>query len=51
MRWATRARCHVDRTAWAWLIRRFIDPDPRSLSEQADQLSDGRRARAGERLP
>jgi hypothetical protein len=28
MRWATRARCHVDRTACAWLIRRFIDPEP-----------------------
>jgi hypothetical protein len=28
MRWATRARCHVDRTACAWLIRRFIDDEP-----------------------
>jgi hypothetical protein len=27
MRWATRANCHVDRAACAWLIRRFIDPD------------------------
>ena len=27
MRWATRPRLHVDRTACAWLIRRFIDPD------------------------
>jgi hypothetical protein len=27
MRWATRARIHVDRAACAWLIRRFIDPD------------------------
>ena len=26
MRWATRAGPHVDRTACAWLIRRFIDP-------------------------
>ncbi len=26
MRWVTRANCHVDRTACAWLIRRFIDP-------------------------
>ncbi len=26
MRWATRARLHVDRTACAWLIARFIDP-------------------------
>jgi hypothetical protein len=26
MMWATRPRCHVDRTACAWLIRRFVDP-------------------------
>lgn len=25
MRWVTREHCHVDRTACAWLIRRFID--------------------------
>ena len=28
MKWATRAGIHVDRTACAWLIRRFIDPEP-----------------------
>jgi len=28
MLWATRQGCHVDRTACAWLIRRFVDPDP-----------------------
>jgi hypothetical protein len=27
VRWATRTGVHVDRTACAWLIRRFIDPD------------------------
>jgi len=27
MRWVTRANCHVDRAACAWLIRRFVDPD------------------------
>jgi hypothetical protein len=27
MRWATRRDCHVDRTACAWLIRRFIDAE------------------------
>jgi hypothetical protein len=27
VRWATRPRCHVDRTACAWLIRRFVDPE------------------------
>jgi hypothetical protein len=26
MRWATRAGCHVDRAACAWLLRRFVDP-------------------------
>jgi hypothetical protein len=25
--WATRRNCHIDRSACAWLIRRFIDPD------------------------
>jgi hypothetical protein len=28
MIWATRPQCHVDRTACAWLIRRFVDPAP-----------------------
>ncbi len=27
MRWATRAHCHIDRAACAWLIRRFVDPE------------------------
>jgi hypothetical protein len=27
VKWATRARIHVDRAATAWLIRRFIDSD------------------------
>jgi hypothetical protein len=27
MKWATRTGPHVDRTACAWLIARFIDPD------------------------
>jgi len=27
VRWATRRHCHVDRTACAWLIRRFVDAD------------------------
>lgn len=26
MQWVTRAGCHVDRAACAWLIRRFLDP-------------------------
>lgn len=27
MKWATRAGCHVDRTACAWLVQKLIDPD------------------------
>jgi hypothetical protein len=27
MLWITRPHCHVDRTASAWLIRHFVDPD------------------------
>jgi hypothetical protein len=27
MKWATRPGVHVDRTACAWLIKRFIDPE------------------------
>jgi hypothetical protein len=27
MKWVTRAGMHVDRTACAWLIRSYIDPD------------------------
>jgi hypothetical protein len=26
VRWATRAGCHVDRAACAWLLWRFVDP-------------------------
>ena len=26
MLWVTRPRCHIDRTACMWLIRRFVDP-------------------------
>jgi hypothetical protein len=28
MLWATRRRCHVDRTACVWLIRRVVDSEP-----------------------
>jgi hypothetical protein len=44
MLWATRRGCHVDRTACAWLIRRFIDgeatfsffEDPAEAPEEAE---------------
>jgi hypothetical protein len=43
MQWATRAGCHVDRAACAWMIRRFIDPgatflfvmDPEDVPDEA----------------
>lgn len=43
MLWATRRGCHVDRTACAWLIKRFVDPgatfvffdDPGDAPEEA----------------
>jgi hypothetical protein len=38
MRWATRHDCHVDRTACAWLIERFIDHDAEFLF--VDELID-----------
>jgi len=31
MKWVTREHCHVDRTACAWLIRRFVDPEAEFL--------------------
>jgi len=39
MKWATRPGIHVDRTACAWLIRRFIDPDAEfSFYAMAEEL-------------
>jgi hypothetical protein len=28
VKWATRAHCHIDRAACAWLVKRFLDPNP-----------------------
>jgi hypothetical protein len=36
MRWITRAGLHVDRTACAWLIQRYIDPQPEFVFVSAD---------------
>jgi hypothetical protein len=42
MNWATRAGCHVDRAACAWLIRRFIDPDAEFVFvDDPDEVPDG----------
>lgn len=41
MRWGTRAHCHVDRAACAWLIRRFLDPQAEFvLVDDPDELPD-----------
>ncbi len=31
MKWVTRKRIHVNRTATAWLIKRFVDPEAEVL--------------------
>lgn len=42
MIWATRRRCHVDRTACAWLIKRFVDPEARFMFvDDPDQVPPG----------
>jgi hypothetical protein len=42
VRWATRAGCHVDRAACAWLIRRFIDADAEFVFvDDPDEVPDG----------
>ena len=45
MKWATRAGIHVDRTACAWLIRRFIDKNAEFLFvHDPDEVPDDARA-------
>jgi hypothetical protein len=40
--WATRRHCHIDRTACAWLVRRFIDPQARfAFVDDPDQVPVG----------
>ena len=41
MRWVTRAGCHVDRAACAWLIVRHIDADATFVFTDADEIPDG----------
>jgi hypothetical protein len=38
MKWVTRERPRIDRVACAWLIRRFVDPDPEFLFVPNDQV-------------
>lgn len=39
MRWVTRKRIHVNRTATAWLIRRFLDPGAEILFVEPDAVA------------
>ena len=39
MKWVTRKRIHVNRTATAWLIRRFLDPDAEILFVEPDEVT------------
>lgn len=39
MKWVTRKRIHVNRTATAWLIRRFIDPAAEIVFVEPDDVA------------
>jgi hypothetical protein len=38
MKWVTRERPRIDRVACAWVIRRFVDPEPEFLFVPNDQV-------------
>jgi len=40
MKWVTRTRIQINRTATAWLIRRFIDPRAEFLFVAPDRVAD-----------
>ena len=40
MQWVTRARPKVDRIAYPWLIKRFIDPDAEFVYVPAEEVVD-----------
>ncbi len=39
MKWVTRRRIRVNRTATGWLIRRFLDPEARILFVEPDEVA------------
>jgi hypothetical protein len=43
MKWVTRKRIHVNRTATAWLIRRFVDSEAEILFVEADAVAEVQR--------
>jgi len=40
MKWVTRRRVHVNRTATAWLIRRFLDPEAEIAFVEPAEVAD-----------
>jgi len=38
VRWVTRKRIHVNRTATGWLVRRFLDPDAEILFVEPEEV-------------
>ena len=44
MKWVTRKRVHVNRTATVWLIRRFVDPKAQILFVEPDQVAEVQRS-------
>jgi hypothetical protein len=45
MKWVTREKVRVNRTATAWLIRRFIDPNAELIFVPAEQVAEVQRER------
>jgi hypothetical protein len=39
VKWVTRRRIHVNRTATGWLIRRFLDPDAEIRFVEPDEVA------------
>jgi len=46
MKWVTRKRIHVNRTATAWLIRRFVDPQAEILFVEPADVAEVQRREA-----
>src|SRR5262245_45566294 len=46
MKWVTRKRIHVNRTATAWLIRRFVDPQAEILFVEPAEVAEVQRREA-----
>src|SRR3954465_10892853 len=46
MKWVTRKRVHVNRTATAWLVRRFVDPEAEIRFVESEEVA-GVQAREG----